>query len=769
MITNKSNLIANDDRLFHKEKMDLDVITKVLEIVSLTETFVEVKVETLKNNIAFVKIEGYNDDTFRIMMSRKSNIAHETLIDYNKDELSKKSICVSEFEDSYYVRNGSTTLIIDKNLFNLKLVNLENKVLWELENSDKKSWCVTPAMGFVMYDNQAEFPVISYRMKNDEHFYGLGEKFSSLDKRNTKAVIWAADTMGTNTTDLSYKAIPVLFSNYNYGLIFNTTYKSHFELGTFSYPTSSVMVEEYVLDIFIWSKQSFKDMLSRYYRIIGKPYMVPKWALGIWMSKCSYNTNEEIEFLMNQLKEKNIPIDCINIDTGWLKEIFYHTIGTDACDFVWNDEKLRDRKELFKLIKSNGYHLCMWINPYIAEHVPLYEEASKKGYLVKNNKGGNARIESGEAAGLVDFTNPKAKEWWKSLVKVFLDEGMSCVKPDYADRTPKDAVFFNGKSGDEMHNIYCRYYLEAVDEIIYETKNEHIMFRRPGYLGTQKYGVTWAGDTQTSWSALKCVIRAGLSTGMCGEVFWSNDVGGFTGPKPSDDLYVRWAQYAMFTPIVRFHGTTPREPWNYSTWAEKIVTKYMHLRYKLLPYIYYSSKLSCQNGFPLMSALVINYTDDPAIYGIEDQYMFGESLMVAPVIMPETNWRYVYFPEGYWKSFDYDNKSYEGGRYYKIDAPIDRIPLFMKDGSTCLMRENDSKQNEYRIRILCQYKEAILDFVENNMNISLKAKNNNGKIEIELNHNISNLIIEILNEDIQEVYINGKMLKIENNNEIIIK
>lgn len=763
MITNKFNLIPNDNRIFHQEGYDIDILKTVKGISYQNDCFVEFIVETQNATKIYLSIINYCEETFRIIMSKESRQTHTTLIDFEDKNLYMTETNVLESEDKYIIKNSSLYLEVQKDLFNICLYNAQGKLLWDLENTDKKSWCVTPPMAYRSNLNDlTEQPVISFRMKNDEHFYGLGEKFSPLDKRHTKATIWGADTMGTNTTDLSYKSIPVLFSNYNYGVLFNTTYKSQFEIGTFSYPTASVMVYEKCLDLFIWAKDNFKEMLERYYRMVGKPYMIPKWALGIWMSKCSYNTNEELDQLTSMLQKKEIPIDCINIDTGWMKESFYNTIGTDACDFVWDDEKLRDRKTLFKELKQKGYHLCMWINPYIAEHTDLYHEASQKGYLVKDQDGHNARIESGETAGLVDFTNPDATRWWQSQLEVFIDDGMDCVKPDYADRTPCNAVFYNGKTGEEMHNIYSYYYVKAVDELIYKKTNEHIMFRRSGYIGTQKYPVTWAGDTQTSWPALKCVIRAGLSAGLCGEVFWSHDAGGFTGPKPSDELYVRWAQYAMFTPITRFHGTTPREPWNYGKEAEKIVVDYMRLRYRLLPYIYHYAQKSCQNGLPMMRALVAEYSDDPFIHTIEDEYMFGDSLLVAPVILPEVRSRNVYLPAGYWKAINGNEGILLGNQYYKIDTPLERIPLFMKDGSILVEYKNNIKNSlehdgMYKLTIFCYEKNAYLYLDDDEYAIEVNATLIDKNLDIMIKHNVKSLEIDVINDHFDAIILNGQV------------
>jgi len=250
--------------------------------------------------------------------------------------------------------------------------------------------------------------------------------------------------------------------------------------------------------------------------------------------------------------------------------------------------------------------------------------------------------------GTVDFSNPAAKVWWKGHLKALVDEGASVFKPDYGDRVAEEAVFANGTTGKAMHNRFMFLYTEAAFEAVKETRGENIVWRRSGYIGSQRYPGTWAGDTQVTWQGMRGALRGGLSAGFGGEAFWSHDIGGFVGVKPDPELYIRWAQFGLLSPFSRFHGTTPREPWEYGGEALDIVRHYAQLRYALMPYLLASAHESTITGLPMLRHLQMEFPAEPNVDTIDDQYMLGSDLLIAPVLTPGATSRYVYFPKGRW-------------------------------------------------------------------------------------------------------------------------
>jgi alpha-D-xyloside xylohydrolase len=260
-------------------------------------------------------------------------------------------------------------------------------------------------------------------------------------------------------------------------------------------------------------------------------------------------------------------------------------------------------------------------------------------------------------------------------------EGAAVFKPDYGDRVPEDALFHNGKTGREMHNLYLHLYAETPFEAIQETRGENIVWRRAGYIGTQRYPGTWAGDTQVNWEAARCCLRGGLSAGFTGEAFWSHDIGGFTGPRPTPELYIRWAQWGLLSPLSRFHGNSPREPWEYGPAAVDVVRHYAQLRYTLMPYLRECAEESVRTGVPILRHMKLEFPEEPGTENVDDQYMLGPNLLAAPVLNAGARERTVYVPAGRWVNWDDPAQVYEGPRFHRVPAPLERMPLLARAGA----------------------------------------------------------------------------------------
>ena len=589
---------------------------------------------------------------------------------------------LSELRSAYGVHEllvGDYAIRLISDPFTIQVLDHGGRLLFTTEAERVAGDYVTPPLGFRRSPSGPE-PYLSWRIHNRDRFFGLGEKWNKVEKTSTRATVWSADTCGTNTTDMSYKSVPVLFSTAGWGVMLHTSWRSFWEIGTFSYTAGSCLSESLHLDAFLFIAPTLAGLLEKYTALTGRPQMPPAWALGIWMSRCQYENRVQVQDVLDRLRGEDIPCDVIHLDPQWMQATYFDRLGVDACDFVWNEAAWPDHAQMLQQWRDDGISACLWVNPYLPEGTPIYEEARAGGYLLRSEFGRPARLEHGQPVGLVDFTNPDAAEWWKGKLKDLAAEGAAVFKPDYGDRVPEDALFFNGRSGREMHNLYLYLYTRAAFEAAQEVHSTAMVWRRAGYVGSQRFPGTWAGDTQVSWEAMRCCLRGGLSAGLTGEAFWSHDVGGFVGAAPDPELYIRWAQFGLFSPLTRFHGTTPREPWEFGEAALAITRHYAHLRYRLMPYLLATAQEATVAGLPVLRHMALAFPAEPNVETLDEQYMLGGDLLVVPVLEPGARTVTVYLPRGRWWPLE-GGAPVEGGRFITAAAPLDRIPLFVREGA----------------------------------------------------------------------------------------
>ncbi len=669
-------LLTDDRRIFDRADCRYD------RVVSATgggfaDGVMRVELRLASGRHASLSVEAVADGTLRLKVWSGRARFEETSPMIAVEELPPQQARYRETEDAFTFAAGKHRFRVEREPFAAYLFDTDGHVFWRVETQDQM---VAPPLG-LRASPQGEHPFLSWRIENDERLFGLGEKFNKVEKTGTRTTIWTADTCGLNTTDLAYKGVPVLFSTRGWGMMLHSTLRSFWEVGSVSYISGSLLTEDDKVDLFLFAAPSVKALIQKYTDLTGRPLMPPKWAFGVWLSRCQYRSRQETEHAVAGMRERRIPCDVVHIDPMWMKTHYYPVIGVDACDFDWNEEGFPNREEMFRRFAEDGVSVCLWINPYLPEGTRIYKEAAANGYLVKDGGGRPARNEMGQPVGMVDFTNPAAREWWKDHLKALLRDGAAVFKPDYGERVPADCVFHNGKSGADMHNLYLLLYNQAVYEATEEEAGRHLIWGRSGYIGSQRYPGTWAGDTQVKWSAMKCCLRGGLSAGLTGFSFWSHDIGGFTGPKPSAELYTRWAQWGLLSPLSRFHGTTPREPWEYGPEAERIVARYCRLRYSLVPYLLAAAEESCRTGLPMMRHMALEFPGEPNVHTLDDQYMLGGDLLVAPVLVEGDRSRTVYLPDGVWSELDRPTTTHAGPGFAELSAPLSRIPVLVREGA----------------------------------------------------------------------------------------
>jgi alpha-D-xyloside xylohydrolase len=334
----------------------------------------------------------------------------------------------AEFSDDAQLlsyRFNGYRLELDKSPFCLRIYNPKNELIFESETERLVGLFTAPPMGLRHAPVAGGGPTtgpqtaafLSWRIRTQDRCFGLGEKFNKFEKTGTRATIWEADTCGSNTTDMSYKAVPVIFSTAGWGLLLHSSYRSQWELGSFSYATGALLVEEPQLDLFLILAPTLKEQVSAYTALTGRPGMPPKWAFGAWMSRAAYRNRAEMWEVAERLRAEEIPCDTFNIDPTWMPHGYYNDIGVEVCNFEWNARDWDDPVDLFAQFNGLGFGICLWINPYFSEDSAAYAEARQQGYLVKTSNGAPARLEFGLAAGIIDLTNPAARpggrqSWW---------------------------------------------------------------------------------------------------------------------------------------------------------------------------------------------------------------------------------------------------------------------------------------------------------------------------------------------------------------------
>jgi alpha-D-xyloside xylohydrolase len=541
---------------------------------------------------------------------------------------------------------------------------------------------VTLPTGFARdSDGRVRFHEV-FSLAPDERIYGLGEHFTSFDRRGQRIVSWTRDPVGALTSTATYINVPLVISSRGFGLFLHHHSKITYELGNPALQTAAVRVGDPYLDYFFIYGPSPKEIIARYTELTGRATVPPKWSFGVWFSRCMYRNRAQVEGIVERVRELGIPADVVHLDPLWLKDRAHRRL--DGCHFEWDEEAFPDPPGFIKWLGERGFKLSLWEIPYVYEDSEMGREGIEKGYFGKDRGGGLARpLENPEETLLVDFTNPEAARWWQDKHRPYLRMGVAAFKPDYGEAVPSDAVFADGRTGEQVHNLYPLLYNRAVYGVMREERGEAMLFSRSGYAGSQRYPINWTGDAPCTWGGLAASLRAGLSLSMSGISMWSHDIGGFWNPKlfqpPDPTLYIRWAQFGLLSSHARFHGVRGREPWYYGEKAVEVVREFAKLRYRLLPYIWSLAEEAAASGIPIVRPLVMEFRDDPVAATIDYEYLLGPNLLVVPVMNPEGR-ALVYLPEGEWRDWWTDEVT-RGPLHLRLEVPIERLPLYARVGA----------------------------------------------------------------------------------------
>lgn len=571
-----------------------------------------------------------------------------------------------ESDDAITFNSAAGQVRIQKEPWQIEIRDAKGKLLTQSHTlNDVKTYAAPTPFSFVRRARDlGHSTAASFKLAHDEKIFGCGESFTRLDKRGQKILLYLRDAMGVQTQQM-YKPIPFFLSNRGYGMFVHTSAPVAFDFGHDFDESNVLYTGDEQIDIFVFVG-SPKEILTEFTAVTGRSPLPPLWSFGLWMSRITYKSEAEVREVTTKLRDHRIPCDVIHLDTGWFE--------TDwQCDYKFSTSRFDDPAKMIADLKEMGFRTCLWQLPYFTTKNDLYDTIVGKQLAVKNDGGALPYLDA-----VLDFSNPQTIEWYQGMLAGLLKLGVAAIKVDFGEESPLGGVYASGRTGWYEHNLYPLRYNKTAAEITKEITGENIIWARSAWAGSQRYPLHWGGDSENTDSAMAATLRAGLSFGMCGFSFWSHDMGGFVD-KPSTDLYRRWVPFGMLTSHSRCHGAPPREPWEYGEEFENEFRRAVELKYKLMPYIYAQAKLSSEQGHPLLRTLFFEFPEDPTSWLIEDQYMFGSDLLVAP-FFTNTPSRNVYLPPGQW--IDYQSgHSYEGGKWHDLAAGEIPIALLVRSGA----------------------------------------------------------------------------------------
>ncbi len=555
---------------------------------------------------------------------------------------------------------------IVKQPWHVEIYDQKGRLLTRTQNlGDPGTFFAPVPFSFVRRSNDlARRIAATFELQHNEKIFGCGESFTRFDKRGQRVLVSTRDGMGTQS-ELMYKPIPFFLSNNGYGMFVHTSAPLTFDFGKYFDAHNVIYSGDEDLDLFIFLGEP-KDILSEYTALTGRSPVPPLWSFGFWMSRITYNSEAQVREVAKQLRAHQVPSDVIHIDTGWFETDWRN-------DYRFAPSRFTDPAKMMRDLREQGFRVTLWQYTYFTGKNDLWKEMVAKGYHVKNDRG---QLPSEDAT--IDFSNPEAVKWYQDKIRDLLKLGVGAIKVDFGEGAPITGQYASGLSGWYEHNLYPLRYNKAVADVTTDTTGENVIWARSTWAGSQRYPLHWGGDAENTDSAMAAELRGGLSFGLSGFTYWSHDAGGFVQKAPRD-LYRRWLAWGVLSSHTRAHGAPPREPWEYDEALTEDFRRALGLRYSLMPYIYAQAKDSSARGFPMLRPLFFEYPNDPTSWTIDDQYLFGSDLLVAPMFAAGDR-RKVYLPPGAW--IDYQSgRVYEGEKWHEIVAGKIPVVLLVRNHS----------------------------------------------------------------------------------------
>lgn len=651
---------------------------------------------------ARVSVEFFDIDVVRIRIAPSGKFEREFSYAFDYSQERKTPIVkVSQTPREIVVANafGAKVSIARSGLL-IRVFDENGELV--VGDDPRRSTVFDPATG--------EFNTTKLRRAEVETYYGFGEKaFAGMSRNGEYIVNWNTDTFSYPPgLDPIYQSIPFFYALYQgkaYGVFFNNTFRSFFDMGKTSPDRYSFGANGGELDYFVFTggkSRSPRKVLEDYANLTGKTPLPPLWALGNQQSRWSYQPEKRVREIADGFRKNKIPADVIYLDIDYMEGFRV---------FTWDTEKFPDPKKLVSDLRADGFQTVLIIDPGIKtdEKYSTYADGKRAGVFVKNPDGSelNQRVWPGNSA-FPDFTDPKARAWWGEQYRKNVEEGIAGFwndmnepgvfitekdeRPEIYHHPQKTFPYDTPHAGDGLLDTHRRYHnvfgmqmarasFEGVGKLAPDKRP--FILTRAGFAGVQRYSAVWTGDNYAGWDHLALSIPMLANLSVSGVPFVGADVGGFND-MPSGELYARWLQAAALTPFLRSHSVPSagnKEPWEYGDEFTKINRATVELRYRFLPYIYTLFRDHERTGAPVMRPLWYEFPEDNATYLINDEYLVGRDVLVAPVIRDGARNRGVYLPKGSdWIDW-WTGARLEGGKSHSIQAPLDRLPLFLRVGA----------------------------------------------------------------------------------------
>ena len=586
---------------------------------------------------------------------------------------------VEETDEEIRYRSGRTTAVIDK-----------RPNSWGIHFLDGDRELTSTGFRNMAHMTNREtgkcYMVEQLALDVDEYVYGLGERYTPFIKNGQSVEMWNED--GGTASEITYKNIPFYITNKGYGVLLENEGDAAYEIASEKVERIQFSVEGERLDYCVINGSTPKGTISKYTELTGRPALPPAWSFGLWLTT-SFTTNYDettTSGFIDGMADRDIPLHVFHFDCYWME-------AYEWCNFTWDPKTFPDPEGMLRRYHDRGLKICVWINPYIGQKSPLFEEGMRLGYLMKKTNGDVWQTDMWQAGmGLVDFTNPGAVEWYQAKLKTLLDMGVDCFKTDFGERIPvKDIAYFDGSDPVKMHNYYTYLYNRAVFELLERERGtgEAVVFARSATVGGQQFPAHWGGDCSAAYSSMAETIRSGLSLACAGFGFWSHDISGFENTAPAD-IYKRWCQFGLLSSHSRLHGSSSyRVPWLFDEEACRVLRKFVKLKCALMPYLYLQAVKAHEEGIPMMRPMFVEFPGDRACETLDKQYMLGDSLLVAPVFKESGEVEY-YLPEGTWVNL-LTGQTVTGGRWQKETHDYFSLPLMVRPGSVIAVGANSEK------------------------------------------------------------------------------